>query len=360
LTFSAGLHELVTDPRLVGMNYDLFLLPAQDDVAPSWADDVATELLAQPEVEAASAGTLWIQGLRLGDRGIPTFVVTYRADPRAVTPVVVDGRAPTAEYEILVHPHLLAELGEIGDTIPVSISVGGDERTEPRENTRDYTIVGTGVNAVDQGFKSTSAMTFEGLLRLIGDAAPPGSIVPHSVSARFRPGIDPVEAAARLQRDGVIDADTPLEGFDSVARDFVGLDLDGADRVPRLLAALFGTLAVAVLAIMITDRVRAWRERLAIHRALGLTAWQIRAAVGAAALLTTGGALVVGLPAGVIVGVSLWSRHAENLGAVSEPTVPWVAIGVLLAAASALALLVSLRPAWVASSHRDAGSLRAE
>ena len=385
VTFVDGLDRLQRTPRLVGMNFDLLMLyddELGEDSGP-WAAAQVAALLDQPEIDRSSAGTYFPPALfELGAKGTETWLVSFQGGPRAVEPVVVEGRAPAASHELLVHPDLLDDVGEIGDVVVVSATigagdlgvgsdVGSDEGGEdlPRVSA-DYTIVGTGVSPVGGAFKFTSAMTYDGLLRILGPD-PAVEFGPQVVVAGVRDGVDVDDAIARLERAGVIDGRSIIFTTGSVgdenrgsglnaARDIIRLDLDGADRVPRVLALLFGLLGTCVLALMIADKVRAWRRRLAIHRALGITTWQIRGGVVAAVVATSLAAVAAAVPLGLVAGRELWIRHAERLGVVPEAPVPWITLGVVAAGAVAVATVVALRPAWMASRPRVTLALRAE
>ena len=70
--------------------------------------------------------------------------------------------------------------------------------------------------------------------------------------------------------------------------------------------------------------------------------------------------LLVGVPLGIALGRGAWTLMAEDLGVVSSPEVPALALGILVVAALLLANLIALWPARVAASTPAATVLRSE
>ncbi len=77
-------------------------------------------------------------------------------------------------------------------------------------------------------------------------------------------------------------------------------------------------------------------------------------------MATTAAALVIGVPAGVVVGRLLWRAFARQLGVVPDPASAWTPIGLLVIGALALAALAAIVPARRAAASSPGADLRAE
>jgi hypothetical protein len=364
LTFMNGLDDLRTDVRLVGITFDEFVMFDSEDVdhVAATVDQQVARLLADRRVDTVTSGTFFPPS-DLEIDGRDSWVISYVPGPRTSPPfAVTSGRAPVAEHEVLLHPDLLHEIGALGDTVQATLFAGQLDDSAPAiEFTAEYTVVGAGVIAVDDRFKVTGALTLDGLRRLVASEPDIGAtMLPYVVHVEYRAGLDREETSAALVRDGVIDAQYVLPWSDRPAEEVIGLELEGVDRVPRALVVFFALLGGAVLAISIADRASAWRRRLAIYRALGLSGRQSAGAIAIASLISVALCIAVALPLGIAAGRAAWSRHAENLGVVVEAPVPWTTIAVAAAIALVVGLLVALRPAVRAASRRVLRSLRAE
>ncbi|MGZ4767694.1 MAG: FtsX-like permease family protein [Ilumatobacteraceae bacterium] len=129
---------------------------------------------------------------------------------------------------------------------------------------------------------------------------------------------------------------------------------------PTLLGASLAAGAVSALALTLIASVRRRRRDLALLKTLGFTPFQVAAAVAwqstVAALVGTIG----GVPAGTIGGRWLWTRFAEGIHVVPQPTVPVLPIMLIAVAAVALANIVAAIPARIAARTPAAALLRAD
>ena len=353
VTFGAGVQRLQETPRLVGWNWDLSV--GTEDRA----DDMVQYLLAQPEVERASAGTFWSQGVTLGSEQIQPWLVTFGTGPRAVAGTVIEGRAPVGPEEVLVHPRLLSRLGVgIGEIVPLTYRPDpeGDDPMPAAAVTGALTIVGTGVMPTDAGqFEATAAMTFDGLARLN-----PG-LEPHMIMV----GTSGTEAAETVRQRlmdvyGLRDDDVSVTDDIRVGSAISAQSLGGAERVPEVLGGLMAALGAAVLVYLVVDRVREARRDLAIHRSLGFTARDVRRSVATASTAMVFGVLVVGVPLGVLAGVKAWLAYAERLGVKPEAVVVGREVVFVIVAAVIVANLAAIVPGRLAARRPPALLLRAE
>jgi ABC-type antimicrobial peptide transport system permease subunit len=95
-------------------------------------------------------------------------------------------------------------------------------------------------------------------------------------------------------------------------------------------------------------------------RTLGFKRRQVASAVAWQSVVLAVVALVIGVPAGVLVGRLGWSLFATNLGVVSVPVVSWVPVLAAIPVTILAALLISIGPALAARRTKPAMVLRAE
>jgi hypothetical protein len=255
------------------------------------------------------------------------------------------GRLPTTPTEIALGTATLDRLGlSIGDTTAAVPAGGGDPVA--------LTVVGTAVlPATDDFTVGTGAVvTREGLARFgQGD-------VSENPVLGFRPGADVAAVEAGLARDHGLDFNlfTEPRPQGSVANLAEPRDISVA------LAGFLAVLAVVgmVHALLVSTRRR--RRDLGVLRAMGLRGRQAGRAVIVEALALTVAGLVVGVPAGVIVGRAVWRSLVANLGAVADPRWPWLLLGVVVPAAALLAASLSWWPARRVRRVSPAAALRVE
>jgi ABC-type lipoprotein release transport system permease subunit len=130
--------------------------------------------------------------------------------------------------------------------------------------------------------------------------------------------------------------------------------------LPAILGALLGGLALLAVGHALVTAVRRRRRELALLKTLGFDRAQVRATIGwqATTLATVG--LIVGIPAGLIVGRLVWRQIADGLGVSATATIPTLAVILTIPAVLALVNLIAYFPARVAAQTRPAVALRSE
>jgi hypothetical protein len=269
---------------------------------------------------------------------------------------VMRGRAPARDDEIALGATTLRTLHRrLGDRVDVGI---GSAR-------REFRVVG---QAVFPRFAPYPASEPTGL--------GVGAATTLDALRRFGPFDDsensPLSANPFLMVDG------PRAGIERTVRDVVfhgnpnvGLVL-GAQRpndvasyahlkrTPLVLAGLLVLLAIATLAHLLVTAVRRRRKDLAMLRALGCRAAQVRRVVLVQAATLILLALVVAVPLGVIAGRLLWARTAHWLGVPVRQIVPVGAIAAAVAGAFLVGAIAALVPAIRAGRVDPAEILRSE
>jgi ABC-type antimicrobial peptide transport system permease subunit len=85
---------------------------------------------------------------------------------------------------------------------------------------------------------------------------------------------------------------------------------------------------------------------------------EVRRAVRVESLVIVAGALLVGLPLGVIAGRSIWRLLSDELGIVTDPAVPWALLALTVPVALAAAIVLAWWPAHRAAALAPAQALR--
>jgi hypothetical protein len=137
-------------------------------------------------------------------------------------------------------------------------------------------------------------------------------------------------------------------------------DYSGVRDTPLLLGALLGLLAVGTLSHALLAGVRRRYRDLALLKTLGLLRGQLLRVVFWEASTLAGGALLVGLPLGVIAGRWAWVIFARSAGVAPQADVPVPLVLLAIPATVALANLIAAGPGWTAARVPAATVLRSE
>ncbi|HEX3298701.1 MAG TPA: FtsX-like permease family protein [Actinomycetota bacterium] len=264
-----------------------------------------------------------------------------------VVPTMLAGRWPERDDEIALGEVTLRQIdAHIGDVVHVSAGT----------HAKDLTIVGEPVFpdlGFGPGFGQGAGMTFEGLTQFYPDAQIALAI------GRFAPGVDqqavlkPIEPTLRQMGAGFQPGDLAQLG-DSTK------EAQRSQNVPLVLASLFTLTALATLVHVLITSVRRRRKDLAILRTLGFTRRQVATTVAWQSVVLAVLALLIGVPAGVLIGRLGWSLFATGIGVVSVPVIAWVPVIAAIPATIVAAVLISIGPALAARRTMPAMVLRAE
>ncbi len=368
LTFSSGLHTLVSRPALYGWNWN-YALTSVNDVPPA----AIAALHRDPDV-AASSGYLPLS-LQINGQTVPALLGGNHA---TVAPPMLSGHAVDGNKQIVLGPTTLSLLHKhVGDTV---IGSFGTPNTAPLylppfklviTGTATLPAIGGQSNFADHPSMGTGAVLSEDVSPAIEQATQspdPNQNGPGLVFVRLRNGVGEAAGRADMQRiatlaDTVFAADPQTSG-DNVAvlgvqhpAEIVNYQSTGA--TPVVLAAGLALGAILALALTLIASVRRRRRDLAMLKTLGFTARQLAATVAWQASVIAVIAAAIGVPVGIAAGRQLWTLFARNINAVPQPTVPvsivLVAVGVLI-----LANLVAAIPARIASRTPAALVLRSE
>lgn len=243
---------------------------------------------------------------------------------RLVDPELVEGRLPSGDREMAVNRTWARDKGiDLGDELTLR---GGDVR-------RTVRVVGVYVRREIYDDTLVPAAALEGLVGV--------EAVPRLVFVRTERGADPVLVAADLAREasGVPNSSAEVTS-DFVERRTGSVDIIvGVVNVLLLFAVAVAALGIAnTLALSVVERTR----ELGLLRAVGMSRRGTRRMIRIEGVLigTFGG--VLGLGVGVAFGAALVvALPAEN----AELTFPFVRLGLLLLAGSALGVMAAALPA---------------
>lgn len=368
LTFSSGLHTLVSRPALYGWNWN-YALTSQNVVPPP-----ALAALNHDHDVAAWSGYHSLS-VQIDGQTVPALLADNHP---AVAPPLLSGHAVDGNTQVVLGPSTLAQLHKrVGDTVTGSF---GTPNTAPLYiapfklvivGTATLPAIGGASNFADHPSMGTGALLSDQFSPafLHGAESPdPNLDGPGLVFVRLRDGVSPAAGLADMHRlatlsDKVFASDPEAAG-DSVQvlgvqhpLEIVNYQSTGA--TPVILAAGLAGGAIIALALTLIASVRRRRRDLALLKTLGFTARQLAATIAWQATVVAVIAALIGLPLGIAAGRQLWTFFAQSINAVPEPTVPaslfLVAAGVLI-----LANLVALVPARVAARTPAALALRAE
>jgi hypothetical protein len=344
--FAEGLERLTNEPARTVWGWDLSINgersgeeepESPDD--PEYLDAKAERILADPDVDGLGLG--WL-GLRVPIGGRSVYAYAQHIYEPGAGFVIVAGRAPAGPNEVALGAKTMrtGDLG-IGDTVKV-----GDATMD---------VVGQAVFAdVEDGYPLADGalLSAEGM-EALGDTVNRES-AHTSYAVRVRDGADrdaAVERLTALNRDEAPESPTLAP---DIAR------LGQLDNLPGYLAVFLFVVALLAVAhaLVITMRVR--RQELAVVRALGATRRQsIRTLAWQATAIGVLG-VVIGLPAGVILGRYVWATVARAYGVADDSPWPLFALVVVLPLTVLLANALAWWPGRRAARILPSDALRTE
>ncbi len=368
LTFSSGLHTLVSRPALYGWNWNYAL---------SSGNVVPPQALAALNHDADVAAWSGYHNLSVQIDG-QTVPVLLGGNHAAVAPPILSGHAVDDNNQIVLGATTLSLLHKhIGDTVVFSF---GTPNTAPLYlPPAKLVIVGTATLPAIGGASTFADHPSMGTGAVLSDHISPAFIKavqnpdpnlvgPGLVFVRLQDDVPSAAGLADMNRiaklANMFFASDPNATGDSVGvlrvqhpAEIVNYQSTGA--TPVILAAGLAAGAVVALALTLVASVRRRRRDLALLKTLGFTTRQLAVTIAWQASVIAVIAVIVGLPVGVLIGRQLWILFARNINAVPEPTVP---ASLILVAAGALILanLVAAVPAFIAGRTPAAMVLRAE
>jgi ABC-type lipoprotein release transport system permease subunit len=338
ILYSANLDHLAGTPRLYGWTWDFKANDTLSDQSSCTKDDFGISQM--PGVSALEVVCYATANITVDKHATNGWdIVPIRG---AIATEMVAGRAPEARDEVALGATTMKALHkEIGDHVTAKGPHGSG----------DYRIVGETVFpelGQHQRLADGAVFTATGYAPLFDR----NNYYRYFVG-RFAPDADRAAILRRIQA---------IPALDSVATTSVPTEVSQLQQTswtPVGVAALVGGLALLALAHALVTAVRRRRRDLAVLKTIGFERRQVRAVVAWQATTLAAIGLLVGFPAGLLVGGFVWRRIADAIGVADSLRYP---ASVLLVVPAALLVvnLLAFFPAVAAARTRPAVALRTE
>lgn len=345
VVFSASMTHLIDQPRLYGAAADALVGVGEGGAALEPYESLRKELADDPRVERF-AGGVHLKPLVAENsvaEPVPSFALDERTDMELIT--VLTGRLPAVRGEVAVGPAVARSFGLTeGSTLLLRSKTGDDIAHE---------VVGTVVvpEFLDFAYHEQMVLTMDGAdgLATLDEGDQEGTVYLFAVDATEGEGgaalLDELSARAPV----VLERATP----GPVA------STDEVDRLPVAVAGFLGVLALGILLHFFVVAARHHRRDFSVLRVLGFERRQVLAALLWQSFTLIALGLLLGVPAGLLVGRAAWSLLAGRVDVVDEVVVP-LSLVAGMAAATAASLVLALLPGWSAIRTQPAEALRAE
>jgi ABC-type antimicrobial peptide transport system permease subunit len=210
------------------------------------------------------------------------------------------------------------------------------------------------------GLGKGASMSIEAATTLLSPSGGPAPERPRldSLIVRFKPGVDPATARARLEQ--LITPNGPDYAVVAPDKPTDVVNFGRVQNLPLVLAGLLAALAAATLTHLLVTSIRRRGRELAILKTMGFVPRQVRTAVACQATTLAIVAMLIGLPLGIAAGRWAWILFAHQLGIVPAPIVPILVVLLLVPGTLIVANIVAVIPATLAAHVRPAKALRAE
>jgi hypothetical protein len=355
VTFGSSLNSLVSHPAYYGWNWNYALLSgfagAEDLPGPQVA------ALLNKDRDVAQWSGINIADVKLDGQRVEVMTEHPGAP---VAPPILSGHGLASRTEIVVGPATLAQLHKhVGDTVTL---------TDRVDKPTTLTVVGTTtLPAITQ-----NAGAGTGALVATSDIAPKllnlqdaPILGPSAVLVRLRPG---VASSAGLRSLEAINADinrVPLTsglggGVVGALRPTEIVNFRSMGTTPAVFAAALSLGAIAALGLTLAASVRRRRRELALLKSLGFTRRQLAASIAWQATTAATVGIVLGIPAGLVLGARLWLAFAHSINVVPEVTVSITTMALIAVGALVFAILVAVLPGGTAARTPTAVVLRSE
>lgn len=326
ITLNAGLEDALSHPERAGVAWDVGGIIAGDPAHPTGVAPELLETIAATD-GVASVAAIDRQVMPVDGVGVPAFAV--RPPPgtneSAIQLVLTSGEAPTGPDEVAIGPASAADLDVgLGDEVTIGAT---DHRV---------TIVGEAL------FPSDVHATFDQGLWLDGegfDAASPPDAIPEDDPVERQVAIDLTDSSSEEEVLASLQASVG-DQFEDLGPAVTPVELTNLENVrtlPRVLAGFLALLAVGALGHVLATAARRRRKEFAVLRALGLTRWDSRIVLNVQGTAIGLVGLIVGIPAGIVLGRLGWAVVADSVPLAVVRPVAALAVAALIP----LALLVA-------------------
>jgi hypothetical protein len=358
VVFGSNLTSLDNDPARFGWPAD-GLVASDGGYGPFDKAVLATVLDSSPEVASwryVAAGRVLVEGER-----VPSALFG-EGDPTLV-PTIVDGRGPKQSGEIVLGAGTSKRVNaSIGDTVTVG---GGDTASEMRvTGIAVFPVLGPVLatrTGLDQGawIDEADYKQIDAVSAFIAYGLPDE---PQFSLALFKlaPGGSLDRLNETMQATEGVSLGSSVDMIDVISPSEVRTAASGGGRTQTLLCAVIAVAAAMSMVLALAAVVRRRRSELAVYRVLGFEPRQVRATVLWQGVLMAAVALVIGVPAGSLLGSVLWRAFANRLGVIPDPTLPVTRLLIAIGLTLVVSLAGAAGPAVMAARVSPAEGLRSE
>ena len=370
LTFSSGLHTLVSRPALYGWNWNYMFNPSNNMPL-----SAMRELNHDPDVAQWSGANYDV--ITLDGQSVPMLFTPPYAK---VGPPILSGHGLRNTRQIVLGNQTLALLHKkVGDTVtmsygsPSSAPIYVPPTTMKIVGTATFPAIGYASAVAQHTSMGTGALLPYGFEPRSFDQAiqskDPNLNGPELVFVRLRAGVSASAGKRNLERiahDANVVFNKDPQAFGNVVtvlgvqRPAQIVDYRSIGATPVLLATGLAAGAVIALALTLAASVRRRRRDLAIMKTLGFTRRMLAAAVAWQATVDGVIGAVIGIPLGILLGRELWTLFARDINAVPEPTVPATAIVLVGFGTLVVAIIAATWPGRNAAATPPGLVLRSE
>jgi hypothetical protein len=131
-----------------------------------------------------------------------------------------------------------------------------------------------------------------------------------------------------------------------------------AVNFPLIFGAILAVFGAATLLHLLVVSVSRRRRDVGLLKAIGFVNGQVASSVLWQSTTLAMIGVIVGVPLGIVVGQSVWTAFANNLGVIPVSVVPYWLIAILAAAVLAAANVIAVTPALVATRSKAVDLLR--
>jgi FtsX-like permease family len=351
--FGASLTHLTTSPTLYGQPFDVWLNL-------NGPPNVPTPELAHLERMQGITGITGGIGDDVKINGKTVDALAGDSIRGSLLLTTVNGRSPRSDHEIALGATTMSAVhAHVGSTVAVSAPTPGGGA-----HTSSYRVVGTTVFPPDFGAGGLGTGAVFTLGGFLDTQCPPGPSQATcgrqayeggggSYLLQFAKGAEGRDALGKVARTYAASISYPVTPTNLV-------NFGEAVNFPLIFGLVLIVFGITTLIHVLVVSVARRRREAGLLRALGFVRRQIAYSVWWQTVTIAIVGLVVGVPAGIALGRTIWREFASSLGVFPDAVVViWVIVAVAagtLVVASALAI----GPAVLAARSRPSSLLRSE
>ncbi len=343
--FGAGLSHLTATPRLYGDPFQLDFQPGS--VTPALVADLEHDKAVAGITEYAGGGELAVDKVLVGS--IPATAIR---GPLLFS--TVDGHPPSAVGQIGLGATTMRKVGaHLGSVVDVTIR----DQTAPFRvvSQVSFPVIAGGIVSLGTG----ALITIPALYDTLCPPGPRQALCRQQTQAHSNSGILASVVSGPRGRAAI---NHYLDVYPSSATLRITptslVNFGEAVNFPLVFGAMLAVFGAATLTHLLLVSVSRRRREIGLLKVLGFVNGQVASAVAWQSTTVALVGIVIGVPLGIVVGRAIWGAFARNLGAVPVSLVPVVLLGALVAGVLAVAGLIAIAPALVATRSRPTDLLR--